>query len=251
MLTVDLHSHSLFSTCGLHTALEMLTRAKALKLKAFAITDHGLTLKGCLNSIFFKRLMDPVPGIRLLKGVECNLLETPGNIDCPTEFLPDMDVVLLGIHHNIQKGLGQSRYTEMLLAAMEKNPYVDIIAHPNVLGYEVEFEPVAKAAIGYGMALELNNSKSALGKTSPKATQELILACKRLECPVVVSSDAHAINEIGQDTAIRPILENLKFPEDLIVNKDKSSAIAFIEKRRQLKQCIDHDIRSNPRKAAP
>jgi putative hydrolase len=228
----------------------MLTRAADMGIKALAITDHGLTLGGRLHSTFFKRLMDPVSGIRLLKGVECNLLKTPGNIDCPTEFLPDMDVVLLGIHENIQKGLGRNRYTDLLLRAMEKNPYVDIIAHPNVLGYEVEFEPIAQAAIRYGMALELNNSKSALGRTSPKATQELILTCKRLDCPVVVSSDAHTVDEIGQDTAIRPLFKDLNFPEDLIVNKDESSAIAFIEKRRKRKQHFDQDMRSNLRKAA-
>jgi len=250
MLKVDFHSHSLFSLCGCHTIVEMLTKAKALNMIALAITDHGLTVGGRLNGIFYKRLMDPVAGIRLLKGVECNVLDASGSIDCPSEFLPFMDVVLLGIHHNIKKGLGKDRYTEMLIAAMENNRFVDIIAHPNVLEYEVEFEPVAKAALNYGMALELNNSKSVLGRTSPHATRELIFTCKRLECPVVISSDAHAVDEIGQDGAIRSILKELDFPMDLIINKDEASAIAFIEERRKLKQPLPPDMRSNPRKVA-
>ena len=41
MLEVDFHSHSLFSGCGLHTIIEMLTYAKTVGLKALAITDHG------------------------------------------------------------------------------------------------------------------------------------------------------------------------------------------------------------------
>lgn len=236
MLEVDLHSHSLFSLCGCHTVIEMLTHAKALKMKALAITDHGKKLKGRLNGVFYKRLTDPVPGIRLIKGIECNVLDEPGIIDCPSDFLPHMDVVLLGIHHNIKHGLGKGKYTEMLLSAMAHNRFVDIIAHPNVLEYEVEFEPVAKAAIQYGMVLELNNSKPVLSRTTPQAVRELILACKRVKCPVVISSDAHVLNEIGQDGAIRSLLKELRFPEHLVINRNEASAYAFMEKRRYLKQ---------------
>ena len=250
MLQVDLHSHSLFSLCGCHTVVEMLAEAKALNMKALAITDHGKTLKGRLNGVFYKRLKDPVPGIRLLKGIECNVLDEPGIIDCPSDFLPHMDVVLLGIHHNIKHGLSKSRYTDMLLSAMEHNRFVDIIAHPNVLEYEVEFEPVAKAAIEYGMALELNNSKPVLDRTTPQAVRDLILACKRVKCPVVISSDAHVLGEIGRDEAIRSLLKELNFPEELIINRDEATAYAFIEERRHLKQPLAHNQSSNFMQAA-
>ena len=55
-------------------------------------------------------------------------------------------------------------------------------------------------------------------------------------CPVIVSSDAHAINEIGQDGMIRPILKDLDFPQELILNRDPESVYAFIESRRKHKQ---------------
>jgi len=55
VLKVDLHSHSLFSNCGLHTVLEMLTAAKNAGLKALAITDHGTALEGRISSPFFDR----------------------------------------------------------------------------------------------------------------------------------------------------------------------------------------------------
>jgi putative hydrolase len=53
MIPVDFHSHSLFSGCGVHTVLEMLTAAKAKGLKGLAITDHGKLVKGRANSVFF------------------------------------------------------------------------------------------------------------------------------------------------------------------------------------------------------
>ena len=236
MLSIDLHSHSLFSSCGLHTCVEMLNHAKKLGMTALAITDHGLSLGGRLNSNFFERLNDPVPGIRLLKGVECNLLEEPGAIDCPKQFLPYMDIVLLGIHHNIQKGLGKAVYTEMLLRAIEENPFLDVLAHLNVAHYDVDFESVVRAAMDHGILIEINNSKCLPRRSSPEAIQQLILTCKKLMCPVIVSSDAHALNEIGQDRMIRPILKDLDFPQELILNRDPESVYAFIESRRKHKQ---------------
>jgi putative hydrolase len=236
MLSIDLHSHSLFSSCGLHTCIEMLNHAKKQGMAALAITDHGLSLGGRLNSNFYERLKDPVPGIRLLKGVECNLLEEQGAIDCPKQFLPYMDIVLLGIHHNIQKGLGKAVYTEMLLRAIQENSFLDVLAHLNVAHYDVDFESVVRAAMDRGILIELNNSKCLPRRSSPEVIQQLIMTCKKLMCPVIVSSDAHAINEIGQDGMIRPILKNLDFPQELILNRDPESVYAFIESRRKHKQ---------------
>jgi len=236
MLSIDLHSHSLFSSCGLHTCIEMLNHAKKQGMAALAITDHGLSLGGRLNSNFYERLKDPVTGIRLLKGVECNLLEEQGAIDCPKQFLPYMDIVLLGIHHNIQKGLGKAVYTEMLLRAIQENSFLDVLAHLNVAHYDVDFESVVRAAMDRGILIELNNSKCLPRRSSPEVIQQLILTCKKLMCQVIVSSDAHAINEIGQDGMIRPILNDLDFPQELILNRDPESVYAFIESRRKHKQ---------------
>ena len=95
MLEVDFHSHSLFSGCGLHTIIEMLTYAKSIGLKALAITDHGTAQNGHISSPFFDRLVDPVDGIRLLKGQECNVVNDQGGIDFPVRFLKFTDIVLL------------------------------------------------------------------------------------------------------------------------------------------------------------
>jgi putative hydrolase len=236
MIEVDLHSHSLFSHCGLHTFIEMLQRAKELGMKALAITDHGPALKGRLTSVFFQRLVDPVPGIRLLKGVECNLLDEPGLIDSPVEYLSYMDIVQLGFHPNTPLGLGVKTYTEMLIRAMEKNQYIDIITHPNSQEYEVDFREVIKAALEFDMAIEINNSKRMLGVVSLERTQELIYDCKKLKCPVVISSDAHAIREIGLDDSVRPLLMEAKFPRTLIMNRDSASAFSYLEKRKKRRE---------------
>jgi len=238
MLEVDLHSHSSFSCCGLHSFVEMLERGKALGMKGLAITDHGQALGGRLNKPFFTRLNNPVPGIRLLKGVECNVLEEPGRIDCPKEWLAYMDIVMLGVHPNLKAGLDKTTITRMLLRAMKDNQYVDVIVHIDSSVHDVDIEPVVEAALNYGMAMEINNSKTFYGATRPGATDELIAVCMNLKCPIVVSSDAHAINEVGRDDQVRALLEKAKFPEDLIVNRDAETAFSFVDNNRKLKRGV-------------
>lgn len=233
MISVDLHSHSSFSYCGLHTFIEMLNYAKNLGMKALAITDHGPALKGRLTSLFFQRLIDPVPGIRMLKGVESNLLDGPGEIDCPKEYLADMDIVLLGFHPNTPLGQTRSQYTEMLIRVMEKNPCIDIISHPNSQEYEIHFNEVVRTAKKLDIAIEINNSKTMLRVVPDERTRELLETCKKVRCPVVISSDAHAIHEIGQDSSVLPLLKEVAFPQELIMNRNAESAFSYLDIRKK------------------
>ena len=233
MLQVDLHSHTLFSRCGLHTVLEMLNQARAVGLEALAITDHGLTLGGHLNGPFFDRLQDPVPGVRLLKGVECNVLNEEGDIDLPLQWIQHLDVVLVGLHPNLKGIRSQQHATDILLATLERNPHVDIVTHPNNPDFMADFEALARTALKYGIALELNNSKSRPGYCPDQVTRKLIEVCKGVGCAMAVSSDAHAITEVGDDSCVRHLLEDADFPEDLFVNRSLKSTMAFLEARQQ------------------
>jgi putative hydrolase len=236
MIPVDFHSHSLFSGCGVHTVLEMLIAAKAKGIKGIAITDHGPLVGGRANSVFFERLHDPVPGIRLLKGMECNVDGDTGRIDCPAKFLGFMDIVIAGLHDNLPSGLPREQYTRMLIKAMEKNAFLDIVSHPNNNLFPVLYAPVVEAAVRLGIVLEMNNSKVLMRRVPDQETEELILLCKRLRCRVAVVSDAHVLTEVGRDEDIRPLLSKHQFPEELIVNRSVGAAFAFIEERRERKK---------------
>ena len=236
MIEVDFHAHSLFSECGVHTVIEMLTAAKAKGMKGLALTDHGKLVGGHANSVFFERLKDPVPGIRLLKGIECNVDGETGRTDCPAKFLPFMDLVLLGLHDNIQPGLGSPYYTGLLIKTLEQNPFVDIVSHPNNGAYTLDYERLVDAALRLDVVVELNNSKI-LYKRAPDSDADLLITiCKEKRCRVSVSSDAHTVVEVGRDEDIRRFLSRHSFPEELIVNRNAESAFAFIEERRGRKK---------------
>jgi putative hydrolase len=235
MLSVDFHSHSLFSKCGLHTIVEMLIEAKARGLEALAITDHGPGLKGGPPTTFWDRLFDPVHGIRLLKGLECNIIADDGTIDFPQQMLKYADIVLLGLHPHLPAGKPREHNTALLMRALVKNPFVDIVTHPEDLQYPLDFKTLAAFAKERGLVLECNNSKVLNHRVPPERMVELLDACKRAGCRVAVDSDAHALGEVGLDESVRPLLETVGFPAELIVNKTAESAFAFVEERRKVK----------------
>ncbi|MDD5674998.1 MAG: PHP domain-containing protein [Chitinivibrionales bacterium] len=235
MVSVDFHSHTLFSACGLHSILEMLTEAKRRGLAGLAITDHGPAMKGRVNTTFFERLINPLDGIRLLKGMECNLVDDQGAVDFPMGSLKWADVLLLGIHPNTPQGLGAHANTAMLCNAIRKNPFLDIISHANEPQFPVDYNVVAAAAAFAGLAIEINNSKVLHKRCTPADTAALLDACKKSRCRVIVSSDAHALNEIGGDESVRPIIDSVRFPEELIVNATAERAFTFVEERRKFK----------------
>lgn len=235
MIEVDLHSHSLFSGCGVHTIIELLEYGKKIGMKALAITDHGRAVGGKINSVYWNRLKEPVDGIKFLKGIECNVVDESGKIDFPKDFIQYADIILLGLHNNLKEGLGQKRYTEMLITAMEKNPYVDIITHPTDQVFKIEFLPVIQTAKKLGIALEFNNSKLLYNKVSPEISKEFLKLCIEHKASIVLCSDAHTVNELGRDDLLRPILKEINFPQDLIINSTPEKAYEFIEKRRRLK----------------
>jgi putative hydrolase len=236
MLKVDLHSHSSFSNCGCHSVIEMLHHAKALGMEALAITDHGPATGDHIPTPYFERMQNPVPGIHLFKGMECNLLEEKGKIDVLFPYLRFMDVVLLGIHPNTPTGLGRDLYTSYLLAAMERNPYIDILTHLNTPCYPVDFISVATAATQKGIAIELNNSKTALRRCPDIMALNLLAACREVGARMVVNSDAHCLHEIGQDQAARRMLSQAGFPEEMIINQNLQKTLNFVEERRIWKQ---------------
>jgi putative hydrolase len=237
MLTVDLHVHSLASSCGLHTILELLCHGKTIGLKAMAITDHGLGVgNGRLTSVFFERFKCPYEDLILYKGMELNVLDDKGNVDIIWQYVPFIDILLLGVHPNLPPHGSRDQYTSMLCAAIEKNQFVDIISHPNDPAYPLDYLRIATVAHKHGMALELNNSKVLYRRSSVEDALELIAACKQAGCPMAVNSDTHALHELGGDEAVSPLLKKARFPMESIINGDFDAASAFIEGRRSFKK---------------
>ena len=232
MLSVDLHSHTLMSQCGIHTHLEMLNAAREKGLAGLAITDHGPALRGRHPSPVYERLKQPVPGIRFIKGIEANVTDADGTVDVPAWLLPMLDIVLLGLHVRFALPHGSDDWTDALIAAMRRNPWVDIITHPVDENFPMDLERLANEARELGIALELNNSKVLYRRAAPEAIARFLAICHDAGCKVAVCSDAHTVGEIGGDESVRPLLEASGIDESHVVNASAGTAFGFIAARR-------------------
>ena len=235
MFETDLHAHSLFSACGLHSIVEMLTAAKDRGLKAQAITDHGPFLGRRPSSTFFERLNNPVDGIEFFKGMECNVKDTEGNIDVVPKFMRWYDVILLGFHDFETKNAEPSYYSQIMEKAIRNNPCVDIIVHPNAPHFTLDYKMIAKAAAATGVAIELNNAKTLLGRSTEEQTIKLIEACIAAGCDVAVNTDAHALNEVGNTDIMESLLKKTGFPYEKIVNRTYDSVMEWIAQRKAIR----------------
>lgn len=195
----DLHMHT-NATDGAATLREMADAAIERDLSYIAITDHSkrVSMARGLDAERLREQWKMIDEIRpeydgrltILKGIECDILEA-GGMDLPDDCLAEADWVLASIHYGQKQPRDQ--ITERLLGAIE-NPWVTCIAHPTGRlinrrpPYEVDMETVMQAAKRCGKLLELNANPARLDLNDIHLS-----AAKRLEIPIVISTDAHSI----------------------------------------------------------
>jgi DNA polymerase (family 10) len=198
----DLHLHTTV-TDGRASLEEMVAAAKKRGHSYVAITDHSkrVTMARGLDERRLRqhwraidKLAGKVRGIKLLKGVEMDILED-GTLDLPDSVLKDADWVIASIHYGQKQP--RQQITRRLLNAI-RNPYVSAIGHPTGRligkrqGADVDLETVLKAAADYGCLLELNCQPRRLD-----LDDIALMAAKERGVGIVLNTDAHAVEELG------------------------------------------------------
>ncbi len=234
----DLHCHST-ATDGHAGIREMALAAKQHGLKYLAITDHsqhltiahGLDHKRLLKQIEeIESLNDELRGIKLLKGIEVDIL-ADGSLDLPDQVLSHLDLVIGAVHSQFH--LSRDRQTERILRAMDR-PYFTILAHPSGRllqkreAYDVDMARIIKQAKARGCFLELNSQPQRLH------LNEYYCRVARDEGVLVsINSDAHAEQnfeflQYGVDQARRGWLQK----------KDVLNTLPLRELRKLLQQTM-------------
>ncbi|HJC90381.1 MAG TPA: phosphatase [Candidatus Mediterraneibacter excrementigallinarum] len=218
----DTHSHTLASGHAYSTITEMAAEAARKGLEVLALTEHAPEMPGTCGLYYFQNL-DVVPrmqqGIRLLMGAEVNIMDPDGNIDLPEKTCRDLDIVVASIHLPCYgKGHSEAENTRAYVETMKK-PYVNIIGHPDDGRFPIDYEVLVKTAKETGTLLELNNS-SLRPQSSREGTRENMLTmlelCKQYEVPVTTGSDAHVNIDAGNFANVMKVLEESRFPEELV-----------------------------------
>ncbi|MBE5812384.1 MAG: phosphatase [Clostridiales bacterium] len=231
-LIFDGHTHTVASGHAYSTILENVEYAKKKGLKIIAITDHAHKMPGGAHPYHFWNLRNiprKINGVIVLTGVEANILNSNGDLD--TDIDRDYsycEVKIASIHGGIYDGTTKEDNTNAYLNII-KNGKANIIGHPDDLRYDFDIDEVIKVASEYNVAIGINDASQRMGRSSKEREIEILEACKKYRTKIVCSSDAHIALDVGNFEKIMPILKEVNFPEELIVNTSKEKVLNFFK----------------------
>ncbi len=230
---LDSHTHTLASGHAYSTINDNIAAAKRAGLSLLAITEHAPDMPGSCNDVYFQnlRVMPRRYGdLTVLFGVELNILNRDGEVDLPEDLYKDLDVTIASIHPPCYHETDPDAHLEAYINVM-KQPYINIIGHPDDGRYPLNYRRLAEEAKKYGKLLEVNNSSLAPTAFRPNAREnyrEMLRWCREYEVPVIIGSDAHVDVRVGYHELAWEMLGEEKFPEELVVNCDLEQYFSHI-----------------------
>jgi putative hydrolase len=185
-----------------NTIYEYAEQAKKKGLKYIAMTDHGPAMGGAPHEYHFANLHSlpqKIKGVRVLKGIEANIINTDGQLDLDEQYLKELEVVIASFHIRVgYDGRDERVNTETLLKVI-RNPYVKIIGHSGNPQFKIDIPTIVEACKKHGVLLEINNS-SFSGKVrlgSFDRCVEIARCVKKIGGKVCFGSDSHCIDSLG------------------------------------------------------
>lgn len=237
MYLSDVHTHSIASGHGTTCTVSDMAKAAAKKgLKLLGITDHGPGTLAAGTSSYFRSLSySPKKrfGIELLFGVELNILDVDGHVDLSDELLDKLDYAIASMHAQNYKSGSVKENTSAYLNAM-RHPCVKILGQCDNPHFPADYETLAVAAKEFGVIFEINEASLApygyRGDTRSN-NREILRCCRKYNIPIVLSSDSHGAEHIGDFTYAAEFVHEEMFPAELILNNDIPRLKMVLEER--------------------
>lgn len=232
---LDTHTHTVASGHAYNTMEEMVQAAADQGMVLLGITEHAPKMPGTCHEIYFHNLKVVERkqfGVELLLGVELNILDYEGHIDLPSRYLKMLDIVIASLHTPCIRPGTVEENTRALLKAMD-NPLVDIIGHPDDARYPLDYKELVYGAKEKGKLLEVNNTSLSPGTVRKGAREQyykMLEYCRELEVPIVAGSDAHAASYAGKLEKVQELLEEIDFPQELVVNRSVEVLKRYLHK---------------------
>ncbi len=226
-IIADLHTHTLASGHGIDTARSMAEEACRQGLEGIGITDHGPGIQGGPHPIYFLSLKRMFGGlhlpIRIFTGVEDDISSKKGELTLPDEVLSNLELVITGLHpYSWIAERSSMERTEAIVNAMGRGR-IRMFTHPVGTYYDVDIDAVIEASVQNNVALELNTSKLQQKKTLLHYLEKCAVKGAR----IAVNSDAHIAEEVGRFTTALEYLREVRFPEELVINRSREAISSF------------------------
>ena len=230
---IDMHTHTVASGHAYSTIHENIQFAKKHGMKFLGTSDHGSTMTGGPAEYFFHNLKvvpREMDGVKILRGMEANILDVNGNIDeLDSKALDGLDYLIASLHIVCIEPSTKEDNTMAILNVIYKEK-VKIIGHPDDARYELDYEAIVKKAKEKNILLEVNNS-SLSPNTSREGARENILKylelCKEYGVRIIMGTDSHICYDIGVFQYAEAIIEEANFPKELVINYWEDQIIEF------------------------
>ena len=232
-ILADYHTHTKYSH-GKGTIEENVLEAISKGIKTIGISDHGykhLAYGIKLNDIYKMReeidkLNEKYSNIEILLGMECNILDSYGNIDINDKIIENCDYIMAGYHfaytttylksmfnhcnnYMIKNEKSKDYNTKAIINAMKNND-IFIITHPGDKG-DVYIEEIAKVAKNTDTRLEINSSHGFLNSSQ-------LVKIKGIGNKFIIGSDAHIPQNVGNFDLAMKIVKEASVDLSLIEN---------------------------------
>ena len=234
---LDVHTHTIASGHAYGTITEMAKAASEKGLKILGITEHTTGIPGTCDEFYFGN-MGVVPrnmfGIELMLGAEINILDYKGTLGLNERYFRHLDVRIAGIHNMCYEYGTMAENTQAIINTI-KNPVIDIISHPDDGNCPLDYDEVVRAAKEYHVLLEINNNslRSSSRKNTFENSVKILELCRKLNIPVLVSSDAHYMTDIANFGNVEKVLDSVEFPDELVINSSADKFRDFIRVNRE------------------
>ncbi len=233
----DLHVHTDWSDG--HDPPERLVEAAISRgYQYIAFADHSQSL-GVARGLspeqvrrqhqLIEELNQRYAPFRILHGAEVNILPD-GTLDYPEEVLELFDIVTASVHSAFD--LPRERMTARVLRAIQ-HPAVDILGHPTGRllpsrpPYEIDLEPVLKAAAEHGVAVEINGQPDRLDLDDIWSRRAIDLGAI-----LATNSDAHSIRQLeNMRYAVATARRGWVEAQHVINSKELTDVLTWLERR--------------------
>ena len=224
MYLSDLHTHTIASGHGTQATITAMAREAARKgLRLLGITDHGPATLAAATASYF-RSISTAPrqrlGIDLLYGAECSVTDAKGTLDLEDEVLTVLDYCIASLHPHALAPAGKERDTQALIRAMD-HPAVRILGHIDDTAYDLDYPALLAACQERQCIVEINEAsldpKGYRGDTR-KNDRMILSLCASLQIPILLSSDSHGPEHVGDFPHAERFVHEALFPESLILN---------------------------------
>lgn len=246
----DVHTHTLYSRHAYSTIAENVAAAAEAGLELLGSTDHfSDMIYADMDIRNFQYLANTGTwprtwkGVTLLRGCEADIVSLKGELfgqSVPMRAnivgMPEpverslfdrvtapMDYLIASVHNNaFADGASIVETTEMYIGALQQ-PRVFILGHTGRAGVPFDVDEVVTFAKEHHKLIEINEHSLEFDGSGAyrSVCGHIAERCAELGCGISVSSDAHVAPLIGQYTQVRSMLEEIHFPEELIMDRGR------------------------------